>query len=92
VGACLDVDECLGVTVWRFTDRYNWVPESYNGTEGDACLWSKDYERRPAYDGIVNLLRATINGTADSTSAAASLSGSAMGGFLGAALSAWLLL
>lgn len=89
VGSCLDVEECVGVTVWQFTDKYNWVPESFD-TEGDACLWSKDYERRPAYDAIMNLLRATINGTAES--AATSLSGSTMGGFLAAALSAWLLL
>ena len=91
VGACLDVKECVGVTVWQFTDKYNWVPQSFP-TEGDACLWSKNYQRRPAYDGIINLLRATINGTASTTSAAPRLSGSTMGGFLGAALCAWLLL
>ena len=91
VGSCLDVKECVGVTVWQFTDKYNWVPQNFE-TEGDACLWTKDYQRRPAYDGIINLLRATINGTANSESAATSLSGSTMGGFLGAALSAWLLL
>ena len=63
VGACLDVRECVGVTLWQFTDRYNWVAQTFT-TEGDACLWSKDYERRPAYDAIVGLLRATIaNGT-----------------------------
>jgi endo-1,4-beta-xylanase len=92
VGSCLDVPECVGITVWQFTDKYNWVPLSI-ATEGDACLWSKDYQRRPAYDGIVDLLRATINGTTNSTSAATSLSlGSTMGGLLGAAFSAWLLL
>ncbi|KAH6620876.1 glycoside hydrolase family 10 protein [Chaetomium sp. MPI-SDFR-AT-0129] len=37
VGACLDVKECVGVTVWQFTDKYNWVSQSFP-TEGDACL------------------------------------------------------
>jgi endo-1,4-beta-xylanase len=103
VGACLDVRECVGVTVWQFTDKYNWVPQSFE-TEGDACLWSKDYQRRPAYDGIMELLRATIlNGTYpaktplarpsfDGKSAAGRLSMSTMGGFLGAVFSVWLLL
>lgn len=102
VGACLDVKECVGVTVWQFTDKYNWVPQSFE-TEGDACLWSKDYQRRPAYDGIVELLRATIlNGTTPgktppakppaAKSAAGRLSIGTMGDFLGVALSVWLLL
>jgi endo-1,4-beta-xylanase len=97
VGACLDVEECVGVTVWQFTDRYNWVPQSIPG-EGDACLWSKDYARRPAYDAIVDLLQATINGTAKTTpatagkSAAGRLERGMMGGFLWAGLSAWLFL
>jgi endo-1,4-beta-xylanase len=102
VGACLDVLECVGVTVWQPTDKYNWVAQSYT-TEGDACLWSKDYERRPAYDGIVEVLRAAIaNGTRPAKtplaerpaakSAAGRVSIGAVGGFLGAALSAWLLL
>lgn len=102
VGACLDVRECVGVTVWQFTDRYNWVPQSFQ-TEGDACLWSKDYQRRPAYDAIVELLRATIrNGTSPAKtpparptpaakSAAGRLSMSTMGGVLGVVLSGWLL-
>ncbi len=100
VGSCLDVKECVGVTVWQFTDKYNWVPQSLPG-EGDACLWSADYQRRPAYDAIMDLLRGTINGTLKLTpappptsqkSAAGRLSMGTIGGLLGAALSAWLLL
>jgi endo-1,4-beta-xylanase len=100
VGSCLDVKECVGVTLWQFTDRYNWVPQSIPG-EGDACLWSADYERRPAYDAIMDLLRGTINGTlkitppttpAPAKSAAGRLSMGTVGGLVGAALSAWLLL
>ncbi len=96
VGACLDVKECVGVTVWQFTDKYNWVPQSMPG-EGDACLWSSDYQRRPAYDAIADLLRVTINGSV-TTTAAAGKSGAGglvvgmMGVWFGAALSAWLLL
>jgi endo-1,4-beta-xylanase len=101
VGSCLDVKECVGVTVWQFTDKYNWVPQSLPG-EGDACLWSAEYQRRPAYDAILDLLRGTINGTLKLTpapppgtakkSAAGRLSMVTVGGFLGAVMSAWLLL
>ncbi|TFY56638.1 hypothetical protein EVJ58_g7514 [Rhodofomes roseus] len=51
VDACLQVLACVGVTVWDFTDKYSWVPGTFNG-EGDACPWDSDYQRKPAFDGI----------------------------------------
>lgn len=97
VGACLDVKGCVGITLWHFTDKYNWVPMYMEG-EGDACLWTKDYQRRPAYDAIVEVLHAAIRngtepaGTSDSKSSAGRMSISTMRGFLGSVLSVWLVL
>ena len=95
VGSCLDVPKCVGITLWQFTDKYSWVPQSFKG-KGDALLWTSDYQTKPAYDAVMTLLRAasnsTTNGTTTGKSAAGRPSTSAVGGILGAALSAWLLL
>ncbi|KXH69370.1 glycosyl hydrolase family 10 [Colletotrichum salicis] len=31
VGSCLDVAGCVGVTIWGFTDKYSWIPETFSG-------------------------------------------------------------
>ncbi|KAK3297172.1 glycoside hydrolase family 10 protein [Chaetomium fimeti] len=56
VGSCLDVEACVGVTVWQFTDRYSWVPSTFPG-KGEACLWTEGYEKKVAYERVVGLLR-----------------------------------
>jgi endo-1,4-beta-xylanase len=96
VGSCLDVPGCVGITLWQFTDKYSWVPNSFKG-KGDALLWSSDYQTKPAYDAVMDLLRAasnTTNGTTSGSKSAApgKLSASTVAGFLGAVLSAWALL
>jgi endo-1,4-beta-xylanase len=97
VGSCLDVPGCVGITVWQFTDKFSWVPQSFKG-QGDALLWTSDYKTKPAYDAVMDLLRAASNTTANGTtagtgkSAAGRLSMSTVGGFLGVVVSAWFLL
>jgi endo-1,4-beta-xylanase len=56
VGSCLDVEACVGVTVWQFTDKYSWVPSTFPG-KGEACLWTEGMERKVAYGAVVGLLR-----------------------------------
>jgi endo-1,4-beta-xylanase len=56
VGSCLDVEACVGVTVWQFTDKYSWVPSTFPG-KGDACLYTADYQKKPAYEAVLKLLR-----------------------------------
>ena len=34
IGACNQVEECVGVTIWDFTDKYSWVPGVFPGTGG----------------------------------------------------------
>ena len=38
VSACNAVPECIGITLWDYTDKYSWVPSSFSG-QGDACPW-----------------------------------------------------
>jgi endo-1,4-beta-xylanase len=56
VGSCLDVEACVGVTVWQFTDRYSWVPGTFPG-KGEACLYDERYGKKPAYEAVLGLLR-----------------------------------
>lgn len=49
--ACMAVDGCVGVTVASFTDKYSWVPTTFEGYD-DACPWNKELLKKPAYVGI----------------------------------------
>ncbi|KAK3951811.1 endo-1,4-beta-xylanase [Pseudoneurospora amorphoporcata] len=55
VGACVQVDGCIGVTIWDFYDPFSWVPFVFTG-EGAALLWFEDFSKHPAYDGVVEAL------------------------------------
>lgn len=54
--ACVDEKKCVGVTVWDFWDPVSWVPESFPGY-GDATLWRENWERKPAYEAVADVLR-----------------------------------
>lgn len=55
VGACVDTEGCVGVTIWDWTDKYSWVPQTFRGY-GLACPWSRDEAKKPAYNGILGVL------------------------------------
>ena len=38
IAACQNVKGCVGVTVWDWTDKYSWVPNTFSG-QGAACPW-----------------------------------------------------
>ncbi|KAK4118400.1 glycoside hydrolase family 10 protein, partial [Parathielavia appendiculata] len=62
VGACVQVDGCVGVTLWDFYDPFSWVPYVFP-SEGAATLWFEDFTKHPAYDGVVEALtNKTSNG------------------------------
>lgn len=62
VGSCLDVDRCVGVTVWGFTDKYSWIPQTFSG-QGDALLYDASYNKKPAWTSVSSVLRAAATGT-----------------------------
>ncbi|KAL8408317.1 hypothetical protein RB594_006933 [Gaeumannomyces avenae] len=61
VGSCLDVQGCIGITVWGFTDKYSWVPGTFPGT-GDALLYNSNFNRKPAWSSVSSLLAAAATG------------------------------
>ena len=40
IKACASVEACVGVTVWDWTDKYSWVPNTFSG-QGAACPWDQ---------------------------------------------------
>lgn len=73
VRACLNVEGCVGITVWDFTDKYSWIPNTFEG-EGAACLFDEDLNAKPAYYSVQSVLASaasTIISTMTSTSTAA---------------------
>ncbi|KAJ4361045.1 uncharacterized protein N0V89_001614 [Didymosphaeria variabile] len=54
--ACLDADDCVGVTVWDFWDPVSWVPDTFPGY-GNADIWDANFTKKPAYYAISDLLR-----------------------------------
>jgi len=55
----VQVEGCVGVTIWDFYDPFSWVPAVFPG-EGAALLWFEDFTTHPAYDGVIEALK---NGT-----------------------------
>ncbi|KAF6827646.1 Endo-1,4-beta-xylanase 5 [Colletotrichum musicola] len=78
VKTCVDTKACVGVVVWEFTDKYSWIPSTFNG-QGDACLFDKDMKEKPAYGSVKAVLMASAgNGTANGT-AAGKMAGAGVG-------------
>ena len=40
VQACMNVEGCVGITIWDFSDKYSWVPSTFSG-QGAACPWDQ---------------------------------------------------
>lgn len=57
VGSCLDVEKCVGVTIWDYTDKYSWIPSVFPGS-GAALLWDEELREKPAYTSVSSLLAA----------------------------------
>jgi endo-1,4-beta-xylanase len=50
--SCMNVERCVGMTIWGVTDRYSWVPNTFQG-EGEALLWNSNYQKKAAYDSFI---------------------------------------
>lgn len=62
VAACMANTKCVGITIWDYTDKYSWVPNTFSG-QGAACPWDESLVKKPAYAGIL----AALGGTSSST-------------------------
>ncbi|RNL85780.1 endo-1,4-beta-xylanase [Halostreptopolyspora alba] len=55
--ACLNVDGCESFTIWGFTDKYSWVPHTFEG-EGAATVMNDHFVRKPAFFSLLGTLKA----------------------------------
>ncbi|OQE18216.1 hypothetical protein PENSTE_c018G03430 [Penicillium steckii] len=86
VAACVAEKSCIGITIWDWTDKYSWVPNTFSG-QGAACPWDENYAKKPAYTGILSALGGTATttttsagqSTTSSTSTTSSSGGSTTG-------------
>ncbi|KAH7397498.1 putative endo-1,4-beta-xylanase [Cadophora sp. MPI-SDFR-AT-0126] len=62
VSACLATLNCVGITIWDYTDKYSWIPSTFSG-QGDALLWDTNLVKKPAYTAVVNVLGGTVSST-----------------------------
>ncbi|WP_231619247.1 endo-1,4-beta-xylanase [Nonomuraea sp. SBT364] len=63
VNACLAVTACAGVTIWGFTDKHSWVPDTFSG-EGAALIYNESYQAKPSYTAVHDAL---AGGTSNDT-------------------------
>lgn len=61
VGSCLDVEGCVGVTVWGFTDKYSWIPDTFPG-QGAALLYDENLSKKPSWTSVSSVLAAAATG------------------------------
>ncbi|WP_329260502.1 endo-1,4-beta-xylanase [Actinoallomurus sp. NBC_01490] len=60
--ACMAVARCVGITIWDYTDKYSWVPGTFNG-QGSALPWDENLNKKPSvYDAIATALGGSGDG------------------------------
>ncbi|KAK5733371.1 hypothetical protein LTR17_009743 [Elasticomyces elasticus] len=73
IDACMQVDACVGITLWDWTDKYSWVPGTFAG-EGSALPWDEDLQKKEdVYDAMIAAIGGSTSGnvTASATATAA---------------------
>ena len=53
---CLQNPSCRVLQTWGFTDKYSWIPGHSKGKQGWALPFDATYQKKPAYDGMVQAL------------------------------------
>lgn len=55
---CLEIDACTAFIVWGVSDGYTWLrdPQFYDNPEVEPLLFDSDYEPKPAYFALADLL------------------------------------
>jgi endo-1,4-beta-xylanase len=57
VAACVLEPKCESITFWGFTDAYSWLLDE---GEFNPLLFTPDYQKKPAYQGVLDGLRGKL--------------------------------
>jgi endo-1,4-beta-xylanase len=52
VRACLNNPGCTAIQTWGFTDKYSWIGSHSHGARGQALLFDRQYNIKPAYTAV----------------------------------------
>ena len=55
---CLSEPNCRVLTTWGFTDKFSWVPSTFQN-QGDALIFDVNYQPKPAYFALLDALQGT---------------------------------
>lgn len=58
VRACLNNAGCTAIQTWGFTDKYSWIGSHSRGARGQALLFDRAYQPKPAYRAVLEELSA----------------------------------
>ncbi|KAI0859148.1 family 10 glycosyl hydrolase [Xylaria cubensis] len=64
--ACLAEKACIGITIWDYTDKYSWIPNTFPG-QGDALLYDANLSKKPAWTAVSSVLAAAATGGSGGT-------------------------
>ncbi|KAI7785318.1 glycosyl hydrolase family 10 [Diaporthe eres] len=76
IKACLNVEACVGWTVWDWTDKYSWVPNTFPG-QGGACLYDENLEPKPAFYSVSSVLAAATSSPVPTSASSGNVKASA---------------
>jgi endo-1,4-beta-xylanase len=58
----LATPSCQTFMMWGFSDKYSWIPQQFPG-EGAACIYDENFQPKPAYTALLDVLKAPIIST-----------------------------
>lgn len=59
---CISTPGCTAIQTWGFTDKYSWIPWFTQHRKGDALLFDKNYQPKPAYWSLMEALNTATRG------------------------------
>jgi len=71
INFCLTQSNCKALVMWGFTDKYSWIPGTFSG-RGDALIYDTNYQPKPAYFALKNVLEQGLDLSPKITDAAKS--------------------
>lgn len=55
--ACAAQPACTAFQTWGITDRYSWIPGYTHGKKGDALMFDRHYQPKPAWHAVLQGLK-----------------------------------
>ena len=62
VEMALSKELSTGLLIWGFSDRHSWVSSVFGNCD-DALIYDDNYDKKPAYDGVLEALKSLTSGS-----------------------------